>query len=127
VNFVATPPGTLLPDYALRADADGGYTTSILFPERFSGVKGVVHGGVVSMLFDELLGSVANHEPGEWWATASLRVEYRAPTPVGQTLDATVGLVERTERKCTIKGQLYAGDVLCAEAEGLFVKARLPG
>lgn len=124
MTFTATPPGTLLPDYTLTAQAEGSFATHILFPERFSGVKGVVHGGVVSMLFDELLGSVANHAPGDWWATASLRVDYRAPTPIGQRLDAKVRLVEREGRKCTVRGQLHAGDVLCAEAEGLFVKVR---
>ena len=122
MTFAATPPGTLLPEYRLAARADGTHSTSILFPQRFSGVMGVVHGGVVSMLFDELLGSVANHAPGEWWATASLKVDYRAPSPIGERLDAVVRLVRREGRKCTVRGQLHAGDRLCAEAEGLFVK-----
>ena len=124
MSFIATPPGTLLPEYNLTARGDGTYGATILFPERFSGVEGVVHGGVVSMLFDELLGAVANHAPGEWWATAWLKVDYRAPSPIGQMLEATVGSVQREGRKCMVRGQLHAGDRLCAEAEGLFVKVR---
>ena len=124
MTFSPTPPGTLLPEYTLTAQADGTYAATIQFPERFAGVEGVVHGGVVSMLFDEVLGSVANHAPGEWWATASLRVDYRAPSPIGQPLRVNIRLVQREGRKCTVRGQLYAGDLLCAEAEGLFVKVR---
>ena len=124
MNFIATPPGGILPPYRLTAQDDGTWGTTIVFPERFCGVEGVVHGGVLSMLFDELLGAVANHAPGDWWATASLRVDYRAPSPIGQTLSGVVHPVQREGRKCKLRGQLYAGEVLCAEAEGLFVKVR---
>jgi acyl-coenzyme A thioesterase PaaI-like protein len=124
MDYITPPPGGILPDYALAAQPDGTHATTILFPERFCGVAGVVHGGVVSMLFDEVLGSVANHAPGDWWATASLRVDYRAPSPTGEMLTAIVHHPLREGRKCTVRAELYAGDVLCAEAEGLFVKVR---
>lgn len=122
MDFIATPPGGILPEYALTARGDGTHASTILFPARFCGVEGVVHGGVISMYFDEILGAVANHAPGDWWATASLRVDYRAPSPIGQTLRAIVLPVERTGRKCRVRGELHVGEVLCAEAEGLFVK-----
>ncbi len=124
MDFIATPPGGILPDYPLTPQGDGSHASTIFFPARFCGVEGVVHGGVISMYFDELLGAVANHAPGDWWATASLHIDYRAPSPIGQMLRAIVQPVEREGRKCRVRGQLYAGDVLCAEAEGLFVKVR---
>ena len=124
MNFAAPAHCSLLPDYHLDEQPDGSFVTSIVFPERFCGVIGVVHGGVVSMLFDELLGSVANPPSGEWWATASLTVNYRAPSPIGVELRAVVERGERHGRKCAVRGKLFAGDMLCAEAEGLFVKVR---
>lgn len=113
----------ILPEYAIVPQQDGTYLSTISFTERFSGVEGVVHGGIVSMFFDEVLGSVANQISDHWWATAYLRVDYRSPSPIGETLRAVIRQVEQQGRKCLLKGELYAGDRLCAEAEGLFVKA----
>lgn len=124
MDNIVTSHSRILPEYAIRAQEDGSYVSTILFPEIFSGVQGVVHGGVVSMYFDEILGWVASQISEHWWATAYLRVDYRAPSPIGQLLNATIRPLRQEGRKCLLRGALYAGTVLCAEAEGLFIRAR---
>lgn len=90
------------------------------FGTAYEGPPGYVHGGCVAAAFDELLGftqSLTSH-PG---MTGTLVVRYRKPTPLHTELrcEATVQRVEG--RKIFCEGRLYAGDTLCAEAEGVFI------
>ena len=57
--------------------------------------------------------------------TGTLTIRYRKPTPLNRELrfEARVRCVER--RKIFTDGQLYAGELLTAEAEGLFVSVDL--
>ena len=53
--------------------------------------------------------------------TGRLSVSYRSPTPLHTELQF-VGWLESVDgRKILTKGELHAGDRLCAEAEGLFI------
>jgi acyl-CoA thioesterase FadM len=53
--------------------------------------------------------------------TGRLTIHYRSPTPLHTELSLR-GWLERADgRKIVCKGTLYAGDTLCAEAEGLFI------
>jgi acyl-coenzyme A thioesterase PaaI-like protein len=90
------------------------------FGSGYEGPPGCVHGGFVAAAFDELLGLVQmlGGQPG---MTGRLIVNYRSPTPL-QTELRLVGRIDRVEgRKTFCTGEIYAGDRLCAEAEGLFV------
>lgn len=53
--------------------------------------------------------------------TGRLVVHYRAPTPLGRDLVCRAREVTRDGRKITMTGELHDGEVLVAEAEGLFV------
>ena len=56
--------------------------------------------------------------------TGRLTVSYRSPTPLATEL-RFVGWLERVEgRKIFTRGELWAGDRLCAEAEGLFISIK---
>lgn len=90
------------------------------FGSAYEGPPGYVHGGFVAAAFDELLGfaqSLSGH-PG---MTGTLTVRYRKPTPLHTELrlESTLQRVER--RKIFCEGRLYAGETLCAEAEGIFI------
>lgn len=89
----------------------------VTFGPAYEGPPGHVHGGYLAAMFDELLG-FAQMSPG---FTAYLHVNYRAPTPleVRLTLSATVDSVEG--RKRIVRGRCHHGDVLLADAEGLFI------
>jgi acyl-coenzyme A thioesterase PaaI-like protein len=86
----------------------------------FEGAPGRAHGGVVAALFDEIMG-LALSTSGNLAFTGRLSVTYRAPTPLGVPLSSRARLAQRKDRKLTITAELYSGDTLLAEAEGLFI------
>jgi len=90
------------------------------FGPAYEGPPGCVHGGYIAAAFDEVLGSTQSLS-GSPGMTGRLIVHYRKPTPLQVEL-AFVGWIDRVEgRKIFTKGELRAGDVLCAESEGLFI------
>jgi acyl-CoA thioesterase FadM len=74
----------------------------------------------VAAAFDEVLGATQSLS-GNPGMTGRLTVSYRKPTPLHAELRFE-GRLERVEgRKIFTRGELWAGDVMCAEAEGLFI------
>ena len=59
-------------------------TTFVAGPEHQS-YNGVMHGGLVSTLLDEIMGRYY-YAKGKQAVTAKLEVRFRAPTPIGQEL-----------------------------------------
>lgn len=93
----------------------------VTFGRYFLGVNGAVHGGVLPLLFDEVLGRAASSADRPRLRTAYLHVDFRALTPLDTRLEVR-GWLDRVEgRKCFVRGELRHGDVVCAEAEALFV------
>jgi acyl-coenzyme A thioesterase PaaI-like protein len=93
---------------------------SATFGTAYEGPPGCVHGGYVAAAFDEVLGSTQSMggRPG---MTGRLTVHYRSPTPLHTELRFEARVVEVSGRKTFTHGTLHAGEVLCAEAEGLFI------
>jgi acyl-coenzyme A thioesterase PaaI-like protein len=86
----------------------------------YEGAPHTVHGGVVSALFDELLG-YAQQTARVAGYTGTIKTVFRAPTPTYTPL-ALEAWVDRVDgRKIFVVGTLHAGDLLCAEAEGIFI------
>ncbi|MCW2784833.1 MAG: thioesterase family protein [Marmoricola sp.] len=114
---------TMSPAFVVR-DADPDHVTgTVRYGRYFLGGNGAVHGGAVSLLFDEVFGRLVNSHrtPSR---TAYLKTDYRAVTPVGVTLEVHVWLDRIEGRKRYARGTLKNGAELCAEAEGLFVELR---
>ena len=87
---------------------------------QYEGPPGCVHGGWVAALFDDFLG-MAQKLTGQPGFTGTLNVRYVKPTPLEKEL-TLLGWVERVEgRKNILCGEMYAGSLLTARAEGLFV------
>ena len=112
----------LAPPISLWLEGDRIHGTAT-FGAAYEGPPGCVHGGYVAAAFDEVLGSTQSLS-GSPGMTGRLTVHYRKPTPL-QTELQFVGWIESVEgRKIFTKGELRAGDVLCAEAEGLFISMK---
>jgi acyl-coenzyme A thioesterase PaaI-like protein len=93
---------------------------TVCFGSAYEGPPGCVHGGYVAAAFDELLGATQSLS-GTQGMTARLEVNYRSPTPLRTELRME-GVLDRHEgRKIYCVGRLWAGERLCAEAEGLFI------
>lgn len=90
------------------------------FGAAYEGPPGYVHGGWVALAFDEALG-MANVASGLGGMTARLTVRYRKPTPLRTELRLHAHTDRVEGRRITTVATLTAGDVVTAEAEGLFV------
>ncbi len=102
-------------------------TGRVAFGRYYLGDNGAVHGGAITLLFDELLGRLAIATSGDAPSrTAYLHVNYRSITPVGRVLRVECRLDRREGRKAFMVGVLLDGDTVCADAEGLFLSL-LPG
>lgn len=116
INPIAPPlEPEVMPDGSIRAELTLGH--------EFHGPPGCVHGGVVAMVIDEMLG-VANAVAGIPAMTVELDVRYHSTTPLGRPIVFTSRVTRRDDRKIWTEAELHAGDRLCASATGMFVVPR---
>jgi acyl-coenzyme A thioesterase PaaI-like protein len=121
---VVGPLNALAPPVVFTFDGERMQGHGIL-PAPYTGPPGTVHGGVVAMVLDELLGAV-NACLGLGAYTGTLTVRYERPTPIGQPL-AFDAWVDRTEgRKVFTVGTISADGVVTARAEGVFIRVEHP-
>lgn len=92
----------------------------------FAGMNNAMHGGVVSVLFDTVMGRLAMGTQLRICRTAYLTTQYRNVTPIGERLELRAHVESTQGRKRFITGQLWHADTLCAEADALFIELK-PG
>jgi acyl-coenzyme A thioesterase PaaI-like protein len=110
----------LAPPIEIGKTSDSTAAGFVTFGSAYEGPPGSVHGGFVAAAFDEVLGFVQSLS-GRGGFTGTLTIRYRKPTPLHTELRFDAQMTGVEGRKIFTTGQLYAGDVLCAEAEGIFV------
>ena len=98
----------------------------VRFSRAHLGGNGAAHGGTVPLLFDEVLGRLANSAGRQVARTAYLKVDYRNVTPIDVDLEIEAHVNSEHGRKRLVTGSLRQDDQVLAEAEGLFVILR-PG
>jgi uncharacterized protein (TIGR00369 family) len=74
--------------------------TELVIPERFQGWEGVVHGGVLSTILDEVM-TWSLIERDSWGVTARLNVDFKQPVFVGRRVRAFGRVVEDRRRIVT--------------------------
>ncbi|HZU81253.1 MAG TPA: PaaI family thioesterase, partial [Acidimicrobiales bacterium] len=121
VNPLGAPTGL-----AWGVDDDGRAfaEATLTLGRAFLGGPGMVHGGYVAGLVDHMFG-VAMHAIPVTAVTAHLLVRYPAPTPVGRELRLRAWFERAEGRRLVGRATCHAGDVLTAEAEGLFIRVDL--
>ena len=112
-NPLSPPIQVEIENGVVRGTATFGYP--------YEGPPTCVHGGVLALAFDELLGA-ANFLSGAPGMTGTLTVKYHKPTPLLTPLRLEAKVVRREGRKIFTWGGVYDGDTLTAEAEGLFIQ-----
>jgi len=111
----------LAPDIDIQFEAETGQIIAkVELGRRYEGPPGMVHGGVISAIFDQVLAMCAtcNQFAGP---TAYLNIQYQAPTPLYQELVFRCKISKQDGRKITVTGECLQGDTLCCSAEGLFI------
>jgi hypothetical protein len=87
----------------------------------YLGGPSMVHGGYVAGILDHMFG-LALHAGPLVAVTASLTIRYVAPTPVDKPLRLRAWFERAEGRRLVGRATCHDGDVLTAEAEGLFLK-----
>jgi uncharacterized protein (TIGR00369 family) len=91
--------------------------------DHYEGHPGIMHGGVIAAILDEICGRAITSLEGEFMVTSKLDVRYRKPVPINQDLVAKALLVSRRDRVGTAHGEILdAQGTLLAEAEGVYVQ-----
>jgi acyl-coenzyme A thioesterase PaaI-like protein len=117
---IVGPRNPLAPPVRMWPAAHGRMHGSVELGAPYAGPPGLVHGGVVALLFDELLGACAilNEAPG---FTGTLTVKYLRGTPLRTPLSMEAWIDRIEGRKTFVTGELRSGDVVTATATGIFI------
>jgi hypothetical protein len=106
------PPLTITPD-------DRGVRSDFHLGAAYEGPPGSVHGGVLALVLDQMLGEAAG-AGGKPGMTASLTLTYRQRTPLGDL--HTSAWIEKVEGiKTWARGEMVGPEGVTVEAEGLFI------
>jgi len=104
------------------------------WPEHMAGPTDVVNGGIIAAVIDchavctaladayRAAGAELGSEPLRWAVTASLRIDYLAPTPIGQPMELRARVREVKGRKRVVDCTLRSGGRECARAEVIAVE-----
>jgi acyl-coenzyme A thioesterase PaaI-like protein len=109
------------------AGSDPGTVAATARPgPLYEGPPGLVHGGWVAALFDEVL-AVLQRDAGVNGMTAELTVRYRRPVPVGAELRFSGRIDDDEDRSVTASATCTVEGELVASAQARFVRGALRG
>ncbi|GAB85585.1 PaaI family thioesterase [Gordonia rubripertincta] len=117
-NAVLGRRNPIAPPVELHHESEFSWT-EVELGAAYEGPAGLVHGGVLALILDQLLGSTAEFQgvPG---MTGTLSVRYRSATPLGKIRgEARVDRVEGV--KTFVTGTISSNGKVSAEAEGIFI------
>ena len=117
---------TMVPAFIATRRARNRVEGTVRFGRYYLGGNGAVHGGAVQLLFDDVLGRLANSGDRSGSRTAYLHTDFHLITPVGPQLSVRAWFVSEEGRKRLLRGELRHGETVCATTEGLWVALR-PG
>jgi uncharacterized protein (TIGR00369 family) len=107
-------------------DGEGEVCSEFTVPDDYQGYPGVVHGGVVAAMLDEVVGRVAmigDHH--HFMMSVKLEIKYRKPVPTGVPLQIIGRVVRLRGRLGKAVGEIRLPDGTLA-AESAMTLADLP-
>jgi acyl-coenzyme A thioesterase PaaI-like protein len=91
--------------------------------DEYQGYPGVVHGGILCTILDEVLFRTALIDGDPWMVTARMEVRFKAPVLTEKPLTATAEVTKRKTRVLEAKGEIRLEDgTLAVEANATFVR-----
>lgn len=114
----------------IRSAWDGDETVAVLTPRPYhTAMPGYVYGGLIASFVDchgtgsaalaayRAAGREPGTEPPLRFVTASLKVDYVRPTPMGVPLEARGRILEVKRRKVTVEITVSAAGTTCARGQ----------
>jgi acyl-coenzyme A thioesterase PaaI-like protein len=118
-NTVVGVRNAAAPPLVIEHDDTGNVWSDFHLGAAYEGPPGLVHGGVASMILDQMLGESAG-AGGKPGMTATLTLTYKKGTPLGDL--RAEAWIDRSEGiKTWAKGHLIGPEGVTVEAEGLFI------
>lgn len=121
--------------YQIKSYWDGDESVTTYKPEAYhTAIPGFVYGGLIASLIDcHSTGTAAaasykfenrtmDSAPPLRFVTASLKVDFLAPTPIGVELEIRAKVLEVTGKKVVVASTAFAGDTACAKGHVVAVK-----
>ena len=90
-------------------EKDESYITTFVPGPQHQGYDGIMHGGLVSTILDEVMARYI-HKKGFNAVTARLDVRFRHPTPIGQQLTAVAKISGRRGNMYELVGEIILPD-----------------
>jgi acyl-coenzyme A thioesterase PaaI-like protein len=122
-NAVVGVRNPIAPPLVIKTEPDGRTSSEFELNALYEGPPGCVHGGVVALVLDQVLGEspAAGGTPG---MTGTLTLRYGQPTALGKC-SAAAWIDRREGVKTIVKGWLRNADgEITVEAEGIFILPR---
>lgn len=97
--------GLLKPEFISCSEIDR--TITIVFPvlEWELNANKVMHGGIIAMIFDEVLGIFANYISDKRAVTSNITVNYLRPVPMNEDFIITAKLTSAGRKLITLTGE----------------------
>jgi len=91
-------------------------------PSLYAGFGTILHGGIQSGIFDEIMGWTTIHFTGKVAVTSSLQIEFLKPLYVEQQIEARCRIQSRNRSRINLAAEIKnsAGEV-CTRASGTYV------
>ncbi len=98
--------------------------TRYIFPKELQGYKDTVHGGMISLLLDEVMVNLPWLKLKVPVVSAEIRVRLKSPLKVGEEVIAKAYIKKQKGRIFVIKGEIIKGKTgeLIAEGESICFK-----
>jgi uncharacterized protein (TIGR00369 family) len=99
--------------------------STVTVPDHFQGYPGVVHGGIVATILDEVAGraTLISGNDADLMVTVKIEVKYRQPTPTLTPLTVTGRVTQPGRTRARAQGEIRLPDgSLTAEAELLLAQ-----
>ena len=113
----------LLPPWIVTESGPDGVTMEGHFTRSHVGGNNAVHGGMIPLFYDWLVGTVVSTAGCAPTRTAFLHVDYRNITPIDEPLTAEGRITRVDGRKFFVAASMTAADgTLLSEANGLMVR-----
>jgi uncharacterized protein (TIGR00369 family) len=107
------------------AAADGTVLSTYVAEERFVGYAGILHGGVLAALLDEVM-IKAILKDDILAVTASMEVKFKKPVRVGQEIKLIGKVAQNHGRAFRTEGRALVEGEEVASATGVYMAARGP-
>ena len=91
-----------------------------IFEKSFEGGPGLVHGGILSTVLDDMMG-YATFTQNLFCVTANLNVNFRVPSPVDKEFELYAWVKEVDGNKVYAESVIKSEDTIHVEADGLFI------